>query len=201
MPVAGSMRGTLIVCGPTPNRDSSQRTCCNSASNFEPPVVEAEQDADAHVVDAGFHGAVHGGDAPIVVALQARGVDPGVGVAVVGLLEQLEGADLGRFQPAEVVETQRRQVDVDAADFAPAAADRIDRADRAEDVVQALGLRVGQSAKLPLFWQVGKLPHRLAGDQQRSACGPDRQGSAPLRRFASRLARRPIVVLLARKGQ
>ena len=32
-PVAGSMRGTLIVCGPTPNLPSRCRMCCISASN------------------------------------------------------------------------------------------------------------------------------------------------------------------------
>ena len=42
---------------------------------LEPPVVEAEQHADANVVDAGLHGAVERRDAPVVVALRAAGVD------------------------------------------------------------------------------------------------------------------------------
>ena len=44
--------------------------------HLEAPVEQAEQHADADVVDAALHGAVHGGHAPVVVALAAAQVDP-----------------------------------------------------------------------------------------------------------------------------
>ena len=40
--------------------------------HLEAPVVDAEERADAHVVDAGLHGAVHHGGAPVVVGLLPR---------------------------------------------------------------------------------------------------------------------------------
>ena len=61
--------------------------------DLEAPVEEAEEHADADVVDAGLHGAVHAGDAPVVVLLLAAHVHGVVGLAVVGLLEELVGAD------------------------------------------------------------------------------------------------------------
>ena len=67
--------------------------CCMQGEDLEAPVEEAEEHADADVVDAGLHGAVHGGDAPVVVPLLAADVHARVGLAVVGLLEELVGAD------------------------------------------------------------------------------------------------------------
>src|SRR5664280_1935548 len=87
---------------------------------LEAPVEQAEEDADADVVDPGFHRAVGGVDAPVEIALPARDVNPRVRVAVVGLLENLVGADLPRLQELELLGGERRDVDVDPPDLARA---------------------------------------------------------------------------------
>ena len=103
-PMAGSRRGTLMVCGPTPKVCLEVADVLQHGEDLEAPVEQAEQHADADVVDAGLHGAVHGGDAPVVVLLAAAEVDLAVGLAVVGLLEELVGADAGRLELAELVD-------------------------------------------------------------------------------------------------
>ncbi len=76
-PLAGSRRGTLTVCGPTPYALSSSRMCCSMARISKRQSDEAEEHADADVVDAGLHGAVHAGDAPVEVLLLAADVHGG----------------------------------------------------------------------------------------------------------------------------
>ena len=90
------MRGTLIVWQPTPNTPQ-MRDVLHQAEEFEAPVVQTEQHAHADIVDAGLHGAVERGGAPIVVALLAGAMHGGIGRAVVGFLEELVGADAGLF--------------------------------------------------------------------------------------------------------
>ncbi len=87
----------------------------HEGQDLEAPIGQAEQDADAHVVDPGFHGAVHGGDAPVVVLLLACALER-----------------------AEFIEGQGRDVGIHAADFALAALDTVDRRNRVEHVLEAL---------------------------------------------------------------
>ena len=83
-----------------------------------PVGLEAEEDAEADVVDARVERAVEAGDAPAEVALHGVGrVHLGVDLVVVGLLEDLERADAGLVDDLEVVDRHRRGVDVDAADL------------------------------------------------------------------------------------
>ncbi len=116
--------------------------------DLEAPVVQAEEDADADVVDAGLHGAVHPGHAPVVIPLLAADVHCSVRGAMVRLLEELEGADATALERLEVRHREGSHVDIDAADLAVAALDLVDRGDRIEHVAEAL------------------LGVRLSGDQQ-----------------------------------
>ena len=59
-PTAGSMRGKLMVCGPTPNLLFEMANVLHHRENFEAPVVEPEQHPDADIVDARFHRSVEG---------------------------------------------------------------------------------------------------------------------------------------------
>ena len=116
------------------------------AHDLEAPVVQAEERPDGHVVDARFHGAVQGVEPPIVIGLDAAGgVDRTVGRVIVGFLEDLEGADAGALELAEVRDGHRRGVDVHPADLAPADArldlDAVDPAHALGDVVR-VGLRM-----------------------------------------------------------
>ena len=91
----------------------------HQAEHLEPPVVQAEQGPDAHVVAAGLHGAGHAVQPPEIIALAgAAGMDAGVGVVVVGFLEDLVGADAGRLDRRVAGVVQRGGVDVHPADLA-----------------------------------------------------------------------------------
>ncbi len=106
--------------------------------DLEPPIGQAEQDADAHVVDLGLHGAVHGRDPPIVVLLLARQVHALVGRAVVGFLEQLVGANARALERAEFIDRQGRDVGIHPADFALAPFHTVDRRNGIQYVLEAL---------------------------------------------------------------
>ena len=73
--------------------------------DLEFPVVQAEQRSDPHVVDAGFHRAVHAVEPPEVVALdRVARVQLLVGLPVICLLEHLERADARVFQDAKLLD-------------------------------------------------------------------------------------------------
>ena len=77
---------------------------------------------------------------------------------MVGLLEELEGADAAGLEGAEIVDLQGRDVDVDAADLAVAALDVVDGRDAVEHVLKAAvpGIRLAgheQDALVPLVDQ------------------------------------------------
>ena len=94
--------------------------------HLETPVVEAEEDAETVVVDTGLLGAVHGGEAPLVVALDGvGGVVPAVCLGMVSLLENLVSAYASFFYDAETFHIQRGGVDVHAADGAVAFVHRV----------------------------------------------------------------------------
>ena len=87
--------------------------------DFEAVVGEAEEDTDAHIVDATFLSTVHAGEAVEVVAFWgAGGVEFGVFHGVVGFLEADIGADAFGFELGEVLHAHGSQFDVDAADGA-----------------------------------------------------------------------------------
>jgi len=60
-----------------------------------------------------------------------------VGIAVVGLLEQLIGADLGLLEMRELLDRQRREIDVEPPDVAVRLGHVIHGPDRVEHVVEA----------------------------------------------------------------
>ncbi len=93
MSSARRILGTLMVCGPTPCTASRCSACMSRAGELVAVAFQAEQHAQAHVVDAALHGAVHGFGVVIVIMLGARGMELFVALLVVGLLEQDVGAD------------------------------------------------------------------------------------------------------------
>ena len=91
----------------------------NHSQHLVTPVVQAEEDAEAVVVDASLLGAVHRGQAVVVVAfLGVGGMVFVVDFGAIGLLENLIGADARLFHDAEAFHIQRSGVDVHAADAA-----------------------------------------------------------------------------------
>ena len=143
VPAAGSRRGNADGVRAAAEALFQMMDVLQHGEDFVAPVVDAEERADADVVDAGLHGAVHDGGAPVVVGLAAAGMDPSVGGAVVRLLEALVGADAAGLQLAEVLDRERRDVDVDAANLAVAAARGVDGLDGLVDVVEAVGVGIG----------------------------------------------------------
>ena len=130
-----------------------------------PVGLEAEEDAEADVVDARVERAVEAGDAPAEVALHGVGrVHFGIDLVVVGLLEDLERPDAGLVDDLEVVDAERGGVDVDAADLVPRARDaprhlgRVDGGERVGDEARA---RHGMLAVDGHHALVADLDHRL----------------------------------------
>lgn len=92
--------------------------CETSPEHFKSPVVESEQGAYAHVVDASFEGPVHGVQPPQVVALLGVvRVVLCVGLLVVCLLEYLEGTYAGGLYDFVTLYVQRCRIDVDPSDL------------------------------------------------------------------------------------
>ena len=104
--------------------------------------LEAEQNAQAHVVDAALHGPVHGLGVVGIVTLGAGGMEPLIALLVIGLLEEDVGADARVLEPAVVLHGRRGDVHVHAADGAVLVVDGVNRFDALEDVLDGVVLRV-----------------------------------------------------------
>jgi len=116
----------------------------DQTQHLEAPVVEAEQGAQADVIAARAHRSAEPGQAPAVVGLARPGrMQAGVGRVVIGLLEDLPGADACRLDRAVAGLVHRGGVDVDPADLAVAALHAVDRADALSNEV---GIVVGMLA-------------------------------------------------------
>ncbi len=103
----------------------------HQGQHLEPPVVQPKQGPDAHVVAPGLHRPRHAVEPPEIIALAGAGrMHAGVGLVVVGFLEDLIGADAGRLDRGVAGVVQRGGVDVHAADFAVAARGGVDLAAR-----------------------------------------------------------------------
>lgn len=121
--------------------------------------LKAEENAESHVVDAALHGAVVRFGVIGVVGLRSLRVKLLIGLAVVGFLEELVGADLGFVKLAVVFNRRGGDVDVQAADLAVLVLDRVDGLDGLEDVLDriVLGMLAG-------FKQQALVPEVLKGD-------------------------------------
>ena len=104
--------------------------------------VEPEEDAQTHVVDPRFHGAVVCFGVVGVVGLRSLRMEFRVGRFVVGFLEELIRADLRFVELLVVFDRRRGDVHVETADFAVLVLDRVDGLDRFEDVLDRVHLRV-----------------------------------------------------------
>ena len=127
------------------------------------PVVEPEQRAHRHVVDARFHRAVQRVQAPAHVALdRVPRMHRLVGRPVVRLLEHLERADARLVQLAQLVHAHRRGVDVHPADRPHA-----DPARHAHlvDLLHALGDVVGVGRRMLAEHDHQPLVADLAGEE------------------------------------
>ena len=105
-------------------------------------ALEPEQHAQAHVVDAALHRAVHRLGVPVVVAFRPRRVQALVALLVVRFLEQDICADLGLLEHAVLVHRRGGDVHVHAADGAVFVLDGIDGVHRLQDVLDGVVLRV-----------------------------------------------------------
>ena len=97
-------------------------------------VFKAEENAEAHVVDAAFHGAIVRFGVVGVVGLRSLRMKKLVAFLVIGFLEELIGTDLRFVELAVVFDRRRGDVDVQTANGAVLVLDRIDRLDGFEDV-------------------------------------------------------------------
>ena len=103
----------------------------DQAEHFEAPVVESKERANADIVTAGFIGTCQSVQPVGVVALMGlRGMHLAVGGVMVGLLEDLVGADARRLDRLEARVVERGGVDVDAPNLTVAILDAVDLLDR-----------------------------------------------------------------------
>ena len=80
--------------------------------HLEAPIVQAQQRADAHVIETCFLRPVERGKPVLVVCLLASNVVPLVSLWVVCLLEYLVGTYPRLFHGAKPLDVQRCRVDV-----------------------------------------------------------------------------------------
>ena len=104
--------------------------------------LKTEQNAQAHIVDAAFHRAVHGFRVVIVVVLGACGMEMFVALLVVGLLEEDIGADPGLLELPVILHRRRRDIDIDSSDVAVLVMDAVDRFDTVQNVVDRVVHRI-----------------------------------------------------------
>lgn len=71
---AGQMRGTLMVCGPTPKGGFHMFRMHQQSDKVVFISVETEQHSQAHIVYAGFHGAVHSFGVVSIFAFRSGGM-------------------------------------------------------------------------------------------------------------------------------
>ena len=121
--------------------------------------VQTEEDADAHIVDPSFHGAVHGRRVVVIVVLGPCGVELEITLFVVGLLEEDVGADACLLEKPVVVHGGGGNIDVDPADGAVFMFDAVDGVDAVQVVVHGVVDRV-----LPRFQGQALVAHVLEGD-------------------------------------
>ena len=122
-------------------------------------LLEAKEHAQAHVIDAPVHGAVHGLGVVVVVMLGPRGVKLEVALLVVGLLEEDVGPDSRVLEHAVLLHRSGGDVHVHAANGTVLVLDRVDRLDALEDVLDRIHPRV-----LARLDRQALVPHVLQGD-------------------------------------
>ena len=124
--------------------------------------LQAEQNAQAHVVNAAFHGPVHGLSMVGVIVLGAGGVQRKIALFVVGLLEQDVGSDTRVSQLTVILHGSGRDVDVDPADIAVFVVYAVNRLDAVQNVFNRVVHRV-----LARFDGKALMAHVLQGDDLR----------------------------------
>ena len=119
--------------------------------HLELPIVQAEQGPDAHVVAAGLHRPGQGVEPPEIIALpRLPRMHLGVGLVMVGLLEDLVGADARRPDRGISGVIHGGRVDVHAADLAVIDLDRVDRPHALGDELGAVGRVLAEDQDRPL---------------------------------------------------
>ena len=104
--------------------------------HLEPPVVQPEEGADPDVIDTRLHRPTKPVEAVQVVALAGRSrMQPGIGLVVIGLLEDLIGANSGLLDRPEAGNVHGRGVDVHPADLAVADPHVVHRPDTLGDEI------------------------------------------------------------------
>ena len=111
-------------------------------SEFVGIALQAEENAQAHIVDARFHRAVVRFGVVGVVALRSRGMKFLIALFVVGLLKQDIGTDLGFLELAVVLDRGSCDVHVRATDRAVLVLDRVDGLKALEHVLDRIVDRV-----------------------------------------------------------
>ena len=100
--------------------------------------LQAEEDAQTHVVDTALHGAVHGLGVVVVVVLGTRGVKLEIALLVVGLLEKNISTDARILELAVVLYCRSRDVYVDTADSTVLVLDAVDGVNALENILDRI---------------------------------------------------------------
>jgi len=124
----------------------------HQGEDFISPVAQAEQNADANVIDAGLHSTVHRSYAPVKILFFAANMDGRIGLSMIGFLKKLIGADFSGLEFLEFVQSQWGDVHVDAADFAGTDFDFINGFDGFQDIRESfVGVRLACNQQNPFM--------------------------------------------------
>ena len=126
--------------------------------------VQAEQNTQAHIVDAAFHGAVHRFGVISVVALRPCRVEGFVILLLIGLLEKDIRADAGILQLAIILHRSGCNVHIHAADGSVLVMDAIDGLYRFQNVFYRVIARVFAGFQSQTFVTHVLQGHHFAGN-------------------------------------
>ena len=104
--------------------------------------LKPEEHAQTNVVDAAFHGAVHGFGVPCVVVLWPGWMELLIAFLVVGFLEEDVGADAGILEHLVFLDSRGSNVHIDTTDHAIVMGGVVDGVDAFEDVLDRIVHRI-----------------------------------------------------------
>ena len=147
----------------------------HKAQHFEPPVVQAEKHADSHIVASRFQSAAQAVEPVQVIALaRARRMHAGIGFMMIGFLENLIGADAGRFDDPVSFMIHGRRVDIDSANFSVSVARGVHRANLFGNEIGVVSGMLAENQDQPLLPRSLELHAPVRAILRESECGAPR---------------------------
>ena len=135
----------------------------HKAQHFEPPIIQAEKHADSHIVASRFQSAAQTVEPVQVIALaRARRMHAGVRFMMIGFLENLIGADAGRFNDPVSFMIHGRRVDIDSANFPVPVAGGVDRTHAFGNEIGVVFGMLAENQDQPLLPRSLELHHLFA---------------------------------------